>query len=99
MEETRKKALIFFAIILVAFAVDIIVPSLIVKIIAELVYFILAIVEIVFSIKLIKKKDYYVGITLLVLSCLIILMLLVAFFVGFIIGILQAVNNADTLPL
>jgi hypothetical protein len=93
MDETRKKVIILFCIIVFSFLVDILASSIAIKIIAALLYFALSIAVFVYSIKLIKMKDYAFGITFLVLSSFVILLFLVAFLVGFIVGLSQSLEN------
>ncbi|MCF7861863.1 hypothetical protein K9M79_06475 [Candidatus Woesearchaeota archaeon] len=95
MEPTRKKAIIFFSIVVISFLVDIFVPFLPIKIFAALSYFAFSIVVLVYSIKLIKLKDYGFGITFLVLSSLILLLFLLSFIVGFMIGLMQGFQAAS----
>lgn len=60
--ELKKTTITYFIIVMVAFLIDILVPYLIIKGIAELVYLVLSILVIINCVKLIKQKEYALGI-------------------------------------
>ncbi|MDP6641900.1 MAG: hypothetical protein QGF74_00770 [Candidatus Nanoarchaeia archaeon] len=97
MNDLKKKTIIYFVIVIVAFLVEIIVPIFFIQIIAELTYLVLGIMVIVNSIKLIKNKEYGIGIIFLVICSIILLFLLFYFIGGFIVGFqeeIEATGNA-----
>ena len=97
MNDLKKKTIIYFVIVIVAFLVEIIVPIFFIQIIAELTYLVLGIMVIVNSIKLIKNKEYGIGIIFLVICSIILLILLFNFIGGFIVGFqeeIEATGNA-----
>lgn len=83
--KTKKIIWVLFAAVIVFLIVDVFVPSIIFKFISELGYFGCSIAILVYSIKLIKKKELKFGITFLVISALVIFYLLLAFVLGVII--------------
>ncbi len=91
--QLRKKTLIFFAAVVVFVIVDMLVKNMVVKGISEFLYFSFAIVTVVYSIKLIKKKDYKVGLPLLVICSLVILAILLMFLVGLMIGVMMNMQS------
>ena len=86
MDLLKKKTIIYFIIVVIALLADIIVPITLVKVIAELIYFVFGIMVIVNSVILIKKKEYSLGIIFLIICSILILILLVNFAIGLVAG-------------
>ncbi|MBU5690110.1 MAG: hypothetical protein QXM68_02630 [Candidatus Aenigmatarchaeota archaeon] len=87
MEKNEQLTLIFFAIVILLFVVDMFVTSEIFSIIIALIQFGFSVAGVVYSIKLIAQKKLGFGITFLILFSIMLLMFIIAFFVGFIIGL------------
>ncbi len=90
----RKKTFIFFGVVVLFVIIDIFLRNLLLKGIAEVIYFAFAIVSLVYSIKLVRKKDYKAGVPILVISGLIILFVVLMFLVGLIIGVMMGLQGA-----
>ncbi|MBI2547304.1 MAG: hypothetical protein HYW23_02550 [Candidatus Aenigmarchaeota archaeon] len=90
LPKIRSKAITFFTIGMIGVIADVIVPSILLKLVAEFVYLVAFIITIVYSIKLIRRKSYGLGITFLVISSLGLLLLLIGFIVGFIVGLTRS---------
>ncbi len=74
----KKIVWMLFAAVILFLILDTFVPFFIFRIISELVYFGCSIAILVYSIKLIRRKQLKFGITFLVISALVILYLLLA---------------------
>lgn len=95
MKELMKKTAILFGIVLIFALVDILSPSLLVKLFAEVAYLVYSMILIYHSVSLIKRSQLLLGGAYIAVCSFLIIVLIIALVTGPILGLGQEFQAAS----